>query len=137
VYKKLFLVSCFLFIAVVSSSANKISDKKVIAYYFHGSMRCSTCHKLELYSQEAIENNFKSEIAAGKIEFKAVNIDEKVNTYFVRDYQLYTKALVLSLVKDDKEIKSKNLKRIWEYVGNKDKFTGYIKSELTDFLKEL
>ena len=135
-YKKLFLVFCILGFIGVSFAADKPASRKVYAFYFHGSMRCPTCHKLEQYSKEAIESNFKSELASGKLEFKAVNIEEKGNAHFVNDYQLYTKALVLSLVKDGKEAKSKNLNKIWELVGNKDKFVEYIKVELADFLKE-
>jgi len=136
-YKKLFLVFCILGCIMVSFAADKPSVEKVYAYYFHGSMRCATCYKLEQYSKEAIENNFKFELASGKFEFKVINIEEKSNAHFVNDYQLYTKALVLSLVKDGKEAKSRNLNRIWELVGNKDKFVEYIKVELTNFLKEV
>lgn len=135
-YKKLFLVFCIFGFIGVSFAADRPVSEKVYAYYFHGSMRCSTCYKLEQYSKEAIEDNFKSELASGKLEFKVINIEEKGNVHFVNDYQLYTKALVLSLVKDGKEVKSNNLNKIWELVGNKDKFVEYIKVELANFLKE-
>jgi hypothetical protein len=135
-FKKIFLAFCIFGFITVSFAADNPSDKKVYAYYFHGSMRCSTCYKLEQYSKEAIESNFKPELASGELEFRAVNIEEKVNTHFVNDYQLYTKALVLSLVKNGKEIRSKNLDKIWELVGNKGKFIGYIKEEVANFLKE-
>jgi len=133
--KKLFFIFCIIGIFTSAFAADKFPVEKVYAYYFHGSMRCSTCHKLEQYSKEAIENNFKSELVAGKLEYKVINIEEKNNAHFVKDYQLYTKALVLSLVKDGQEIKSKNLTRIWELVSNKDKFIEYIKTELASFLE--
>ena len=123
----------------VSFSAFAAEDKpaaKVIAYYFHGTMRCPTCHKLEQYSKEAIETNFKKAIASGKLEFKVVNVEDKGNEHYGSDYQLYTKSLILSLVKDGKEIKWKNMDKIWEYVGNKQRFIDYVKSGVTDFLKE-
>jgi hypothetical protein len=135
-FKKIFLVFCIFGFITVSFAADNPPDKKVYTYYFYGSMRCPTCFKLEQYSKEAIESNFKSELASGKLEFKAVNAEEKINAHFVNEYQLYTKALVLSLVKDGKELKSKNLNKIWELVGNKDKFIGYIKKEVANFLKE-
>jgi len=112
------------------------SEKKVIAYYFHGDFRCPTCHAMERYSAEAIEKNFKSEIASKKLIFKTVNIDEKENAHFVNEYGLYTKSLVISKVADGKEIKYKNLTKIWEYVRNKDKFLDYVTSEIKDYLKE-
>jgi len=99
-------------------------------------MRCPTCHKLEQYSKEAIETNFKDALASGKLEFKAVNIDDKGNEHYANDYQLYTKSLILSLVKDGKQMKWVNLDKIWEYVGNKQKFMDYVKSGVADLLKE-
>ena len=142
--KRLFLV--FLAVAALSSSgivlsplAQAAEDAKgahVVAYYFHGTFRCPTCHKLEQYSKEAIEANFKDELSSGKLVFRVINIDEKENQHFVNDYQLYTKSLVISLVKDGKEIKSKNLTKIWDYVGDKQKFIDYVKAGVVDFLKE-
>lgn len=124
---------------IISSLAQAGEDTKgthMIAYYFHGTMRCPTCHKLEQYSKETIETNFKDALASGKLEFKVVNVEDKGNEHFVNDYQLYTKSLVLSLVKDGKEIKWKNLDKIWEYVGDKQRFLDYAKSGVADFLKE-
>ena len=142
--KKLFFV--LLAVAALSSSgiifsplalaAEDAKDAHVVAYYFHGTFRCPTCHKLEQYSKEAIETNFKDALTSGKLEFKVVNVEDKGNEHFVNDYQLYTKSLVLSLVKDGKEIKSKNLIKIWEYVGNKQRFFEYVTSEVQDFLKD-
>ena len=136
-FKKILLFLCFFGCIAVSFAADNLPAEKVYAYYFHGSLRCPTCYKLEQYSKEAIENNFKSELATGKLEFKVVDIDQKANAHFINDYQLYTKALVLSLVKDGREIKSKNLIKIWELVGNKDKYVVYVSQELAGFLKEL
>jgi hypothetical protein len=132
------LILCFLAVTSVLFAVDnpaKNAENKVTAYYFHGSFRCQTCHKLEQYSKEAIETNFKDQLASGKLEFKVVNIEDKGNEHFVNDYQLYTKALVISLTSDGKEMKSKNLTKIWDYVGNKQKFFDYVTSEINDFLK--
>ena len=72
----------------------------VTAYYFHGTFRCPTCHKLEAYAKESIESNFKDALASGKLTFKIVNVEGKGNEHYMNDYQLYTKSLVLSLTKD-------------------------------------
>lgn len=108
----------------------------VVAYYFHGDFRCPTCHKLEEYSREAIETNFKDAIASGRLEYKVVNLEDKGNEHYASDYRLYTKSLILSLVTDGKETKWINLNKIWEYVGNKGKFIDYVKNGVADYLKE-
>ncbi len=125
---------------VTSSKALAVEDTKsahVVAYYFHGTMRCPTCYKLEQYSKEAIEANFKDALTAGKLEFKVINIEDKGNEHYGKDYQLYTKSLILSLVKDGKEIKWTNMDKIWEHVGNKQKFIDYVKNGVADLLKEV
>jgi hypothetical protein len=119
-----------------AGTAAVASGNRVIAYYFHGNFRCYTCHTMEKYSKEAIEANFKDALSSGKLEFKVVNTEERGNEHYVNDYQLYTKSLVLSLIKDGKEIKSKNLTKIWDYVRNKQEFFDYVNEEVNNFLKE-
>ena len=140
--KKIIIIICLL-VSFFQMPINGIAEEgeqngstQVIAYYFYGSFRCPTCHNLERYAKEAIENNFKSQLDKKVLVFKAVNVEEKGNEHFVNDYQLYTKSLVLSLVENGKELKYKNLEKIWEYVRNKEKYTNYIKSEVDAFLKE-
>jgi len=119
-----------------ADNSTLVQANRVIAYYFHGNFRCHTCYTMEQYSKEAIGANFKDALSSGKLEFKVVNTDEPGNEHYVKDYQLYTKSLILSLIKDGKEIKSKNLTKIWEYVSNKQTFFDYISEEVKDFLKE-
>ncbi len=142
--KRLFCV--LLTIAVLSNSGlilpslaeeeENANDAHVVAYYLHGTMRCPTCHKLEQYSRETIETNFKGALRSGKLEYKVINVEDKGNEHYASNYQLYTKSLILSLVKDGKEIKWKNMDKIWEYVRNKERFVDYVKSEVADLLKE-
>jgi len=91
---------------------------------------------MEQYIKEGIEKDFKDALASGKLEFKAVNVEERGNEHVINDYQLYTKALILSLVKDGKEVRSKHLTRVWEYVRNKQRFFDYVTSETTALLEE-
>jgi hypothetical protein len=139
--KKIFL-AVLAAVAVISLSflVFAAEDKpvaKVIAYYFHGTFRCYTCTNMEKYSREAIEANFEDALALGKLEFKVVNVEERGNEHFAKDYQLYTKSLILSLVKDGKEVRHKNLDKIWEYARNKQKFIDYVTSEINGFIKDV
>ena len=124
-------------IAAIAEELAQNGSAQLIAYYFHGSFRCPTCHNLEKYAKEAIRNNFKDELDKGILVFKTVNIEKKGNEHFVNDYRLDSKSLVLSLVKDGEEIKHKNLTKIWEYVRNKEKYVNYVKSEIDVFLREV
>ena len=134
---KRFLIILIIGVFIINASSAFCDNGEVIVYYFHGSFRCPTCRNLEQYAKQAIQNNFKKELAEGKLIFKTVNVEKEGNEHFVDDYQLYTKSLVLSLVKDNKEVKFKNLDKIWEYVRSKTKYTDYVKGEVENFLKDL
>ncbi len=113
------------------------NETKVIAYYFYTNYRCQSCYTIEKYTKESLEGNFEDELTSGELVFKPVNIEEKENEHFLGDYQLYTKSVVLSLVKDGEETKFKNLKKVWELLRNKDEFYKYIEEETKGFLDEI
>lgn len=121
-----------------SPSAVQIAGpaRQLIVYYFHGNMRCQTCHKLESYAKEAIETCFAEDLASEQIQWRAVNVDIPENEHFVTDYQLVTKSVVLSQIADGKEIKWKNLDRIWNLVSDKSKYIEYICDSVQTSLEE-
>jgi thiol-disulfide isomerase/thioredoxin len=119
-----------------ANEKTSLQEQKVVVYYFFGNIRCETCHKLESYAQESLQNNFADEIKAGLIEWKPVNTDETQNRHFIKDYELVSKSIVLSNTLAGKEVSWKNLDKIWELVGNKDKYVEYIKVNVAEFLKE-
>src|SRR3989338_4164669 len=102
------LISSGLVLTPVSAE-EKNQSGQIMVYYFHGDFRCSSCMKIEEYTKESMNRNFNDKIQSGTIVFKILNTDEKDNEQYARDYQLYTKSVVVSLIKDGKEIKWKNL----------------------------
>jgi len=136
VIKRVSVVIILILLLVMCTTMVFAADDKIIAYYFHGNARCPTCHKMEQYAKETIEENFKDELNNGQLTFKAVNIEEKENEHFVNDYQLYTKTLIISRVENDKEIEHKNLTEIWEHVRDKKSFFNYVTTEINSYLKD-
>ncbi len=78
---------------------------------------------------------FSKEIDGAIIELKIINIDDKENEHFIKDYDLYMQAVILSKIVDDKEIMNKNLDKIWDLVENKEKYYLYIEQEIKEFMK--
>jgi len=115
--------------------AKTASGTQVVVYYFHTTFRCPTCYKIEQYTQEAVEKYFDKEIKAGTISFKAVNVEGEKNQHYIKDYQLFSKAVVISMIKEGQEVKFNNLTKIWEYVRDKEKFYDYIKTETAKYLE--
>ncbi|MDP8216730.1 MAG: nitrophenyl compound nitroreductase subunit ArsF family protein [Candidatus Kaelpia imicola] len=117
-----------------SAASVPVSDSVVVAYYFYGNYRCASCRAIEAYTKEALDLYFSDEIASGRLEFRAVNVEEKGNEHFVNDYKLYTKSVVLSKVEGGKKVDYKNLEGVWQYLRDKGQFFDYVKKETEAFL---
>jgi len=113
------------------------SETQVLVTYYYTSYRCPTCKKLETYSRQAIEEGFPEELEEKRIIFRTLNLDEPENSRCVEDYKLVTKSLIISLTRNGKEIKWKNLPDIWKLVGDEEKFGEYVQRETRGFLEEL
>ncbi len=111
-------------------------DTQLVVYYFHGDMRCMTCHKLETYAKEALDTYFAEELSSNDIVWQAVNVDKLENRHFIQDYKLVTKSVVISETVNGREIKWKNLEQIWQLVRDKESYLNYIRDSVLTFLEE-
>lgn len=136
-FKIIFLYFLIFSLFSYAEEKNQKQEGRVVAFYFHTTHRCSTCLKIENLSKQTIEKYFSKEVKEGKIVFMPVNIEEEENKHYADDYQLYTKSLIFSIFKDGKEIKWKNLDKIWLKVRNEEDFQKYVKEEMENFLKEI
>ena len=109
----------------------------VVVYYFHTNFRCTNCYNMEKWTKELVESDFKDEQASGKLALKIINTETKGNEHFMTDYKLFTKSLVLALVRGGKETKFTNLAKVWDFLRSGDKFKAYVKDEISKYLKEL
>ena len=107
----------------------KTKNALIIVYYFHATIRCETCQKIERLAQEAIEKRFAVEVAAKRLLFQPVNYDKPENTHFLDDYKLPCPSLVVVRQKAGKDEKWKLLDKTWKLVDDSIKFNEYIESE--------
>jgi len=115
----------------------KEASRKFVAFYFHGNFRCTNCKKIEQYSHEAVEKYFAEKLKSGKLVFNVINIDLHDNKHFIEDYQLYTRSLIIAEFKDGKQVRWKNLTKVWNYLSERDKFYEYVRSEIQKYLEHI
>lgn len=118
-----------------AAAQNQQSSSKVVVYYFHGTARCTTCRKFETFSDQALHSAFAAELAGGRLQWQVINVDEPGNEHFIKDYQLYSKSIVVTKVQDNQQLKWKNLDKIWELVRDKEAFINYIRNEVRQYLE--
>lgn len=118
-----------------SSAASSVTDG-VVAFYFHGKVRCTTCRTIEAYAHDAIHAGFADQLENGDLTWRVVNVDEPENQHFVHEFQLVTRSVVLAEFHDGRPVRFKNLDRVWQLVRNRNAFVDYIQSETNAFLAE-
>ena len=115
----------------------KEKGSKVIVFYFHGNVRCSTCKRIERLTVETVTETFSDELENGLLELKIVNVEKPGNSHFIKKYQLYTRSVIISDVIKGSEKRWKNLHKVWELVRNEEAFKHYIQKEINAYLKEI
>lgn len=108
--------------------------RKVVAYYFHRTLRCPTCLAIEKQSRETIEAAFAGELEAGVLEWRAVNIEEPGNEHFEQDFALDAQSLVLVQMEGSVVRRWTTLKGVWELVDDPPGFEQYVATSVVTFL---
>lgn len=114
----------------------KATNEQIVAYYFHGTVRCETCLKIEKQAREAIERRFPVAMAEKRLVFKPVNYDKPENAHFLKDYRLPCPSLVVVRQKGGKDEKWKLLDKTWDHVENPFKLNEYVEGEVEKALEE-
>ena len=107
----------------------------VIAYYFHGNVRCVTCRTIEKYTHEALTSAFPDKLAASQLEWRIVNIDLPENEHFTEDYQLASSSVVLVSQKGGQQVTWTTLDRVWELVDDEVAFKKYVEEGAKAYLE--
>ncbi|MDD5763013.1 MAG: nitrophenyl compound nitroreductase subunit ArsF family protein [bacterium] len=118
-----------------SGPAVAVSGPGVVAYYFHGRVRCASCVKIGNLSGKAIRERFPEEIRKGLVAFREVNIDDPENRHFVDDYGLSSQSLVIVEYRDGRQVRWKNLEKVWTLLDSEKEFLPYVQEGVSSYLK--
>ena len=112
-----------------------VQGHKIVAYYFHGNVRCVSCVAIETLSRKAITEGFPEELKSGRLEFREVNVDDPQNRHFVEKYQLSSQSLVIVEIRDGREVRWRNLEKVWTLLDSDREFIPYVRDGVSRFLK--
>ena len=112
-----------------TAEAKRAPNVQVIAYYFHGTVRCETCLNIERMARDVIERRFAFEELEKRLVFKPLNYEKPENAHFLSDYKLPCPSLVLVRKESGKVQKWKLLDKTWELVENPIEFKEYLERE--------
>jgi len=119
--------------AIVNPKSNEtVIDKsveKIEVIHFHGTRQCNSCIAVGKLAEETINDNFKLEIASGKISFKHINIELPENSELVEKYDVKGASLWIGVYTEDGFYPEENV-NVWYKIDNPEEYKNY----LTDLL---
>lgn len=119
------------------SSEPPAKGKQVVAYYFLGKVRCSSCRKIEEVTRRTIEGSFREELADGRLRFLVVNVDHPENRHFVEEFRLESSSLILVETREGKPAGWRNLPDVWTLVEDVPKLEKYVRDEVASGLERI
>jgi hypothetical protein len=138
--RKLLLIS-FVLITLVGSSCNAQTSEKpapaiadngeVEVYYFHMTLRCTTCKTVEAEARKNIEMLYSDQVKTGKVSFTALNLEEPTGKSVGE--KLGVNSQTLLIVKGDQKINITNEGFLYA-VSQPQKFTEVMKLKIDPLL---
>ncbi|MCZ7635882.1 MAG: nitrophenyl compound nitroreductase subunit ArsF family protein [Verrucomicrobia bacterium] len=121
-------------VAPADSPVAPVSAEQVIVAYFHGTVRCEACLRIEHESRVVVEQHFGPERAAQRLSFVSVDYDLPENAHFLTAYQLPCPSLVLVRQAAGQALEWKLLAETWQWVHEPLQLAHYIETEVRSFL---
>jgi hypothetical protein len=118
----------------VSSAVEQLSTQ-IIAYYFHRTFRCPTCRAIEANAEQVIKKNFAQELADERLIWIPFNLDEPGGKELEKEFDVSISTLVIAKMKGDNNTEYKKLEKVWDLLGDSDKFSQYITEEIKKYLQ--
>jgi hypothetical protein len=118
-----------------TASARPAAAPAVVAYYAHGSVRCTTCKTIETYASETIHRDFAQALRDGRLSWREVNFEEPAYEHFLDDYELSSASLVLVAPGTAGPGSFAVLQDVWQLTDDKPAFTAYVRREVDRFLE--
>ncbi len=124
--------------AAGDTTAPADSSNVLVAYYFHRSLRCDTCIRMERAIADVIAHDFARDRERGRLRLESVDYEEPAHLDLVEAYELGDgPALILSRQRDGRELAHEALPEIWDWVDDPIGLSELLHEELAAALDTL
>jgi hypothetical protein len=107
------------------SAFNSISVEKVEVIHFHGDRQCVSCIAVGDLAERTVNDNFKIELASGRLLFVHVNYDLPENAALVTKYNVTGSSLWIGVYDANGFHKEQDL-RVWSLINDDDAYSTYL-----------
>ncbi len=107
---------------------------RVVVMYFHRTLRCPTCLRMETYARQALQEAFAQQLQNGQVAFYSIDFQDERNARFTKVYRIVEPSLIVVKVVNNKGVEFKNLEEIWFKIRRQEEFLRYVQTEVAEYL---
>ncbi len=130
-------------VVVAHAAGNEVTKGKndvltpshqVIAAYFHRTERCPTCKRIGALTSESMTKGFASEMESKAVQIRLVDFQDPKNSQLAAYYKIKGPVLILMDVNDGKVTRWMPMPKVWQFVGQPEKFQSYVADAVKGYL---
>ncbi len=114
-----------------------VADDGLVVHYFYGGTRCVTCEAIESQTEAALQEHFKSQLAAGELAWKTSNYEAPENAELASRFEIIMPVVVVTRYVDGQLQDWKRLDEVWGLVGDKSEFSQLIRDNVERMLAQV
>jgi len=120
--------------AIAGATYADSGTPRVVATYFHRTLRCQTCLQIESLARYDLTEVMAADMESGLLQWRLVNFEEEDNAHFEEEFELEGPTLVVTLENGSDVIKWARLDRVWELYGDLEAFDEYVLGTVEEYL---
>lgn len=108
-------------------------EERVVVTYYHGTIRCFECLEIERLSRLTLEDRFAERLAAGELQWRAIDYDLPENAAAIERYNLTSPSLLISRFRDGRELEWRVAGETWKQIAaSPEALMDYVERELRE-----
>ena len=117
-----------------TATAETDGPPRVVATYFHRTLRCQTCLHIESLAHYDVTDVMANDIDSGQLVWRSLNFEEDENAHFEEEFGLDGPTLVITLQDGRDVVKWVRLDRVWEIYDDVAAFDKYVLGTVEEYL---
>ncbi|HJX55713.1 MAG TPA: nitrophenyl compound nitroreductase subunit ArsF family protein [Methanoregula sp.] len=111
--------------APLSTTSANGTVERVEMYHFHGDHQCASCIAVGDLAEKTVNENFKDELASGRLVFAHVNYDLPENAALATKYNVTGSSLWIGIYDNNGFHKQQNMD-VWYLTDDKEAYEVYL-----------
>jgi hypothetical protein len=118
-----------------ATADDALPSRRVVASYFHRTVRCPTCQKVGSSIEEVLKASFAAELRNKRLEWRTMDFQDPRNATYVSAFGITAPTFIIMDVQDNRVIAWKAASKAWSLLGDKEAFSRYVQAEVRSVLE--